>query len=197
VAQSIGVVLWILSQDIFRDPFVYEPRMNGYGRRPWMAYVTSANTSLSSHASLLDLAGPSILAPAARRRPATSGTLHDGEFFRLRLQMSSDGSGPPDALTILLAAFAVLYWDTVPVAALCAFLVRMNHAEQGFVILGLVSAYELLVHRSRKSVATAAATVAALLAGRVAVEVFFRAHDIPTVFGRLDFVFGAGLRRFT
>ena len=66
--------LWILSQDIFRNPFTYEPayewlRPSVLG--PWMAYVTSANPSLSSYVFLhflILLFGLSILAFMVRRR---------------------------------------------------------------------------------------------------------------------------------
>lgn len=193
--------LLIISKDIFKNPFLDQPTnqwllSSFFG--PILGYITSTNKSLFTY-SLMHLVifviFFTILIAVVKRRYGDFIARSVLIIFYLSpiSNVLFTWLGSPDILTILLSMMIVIFWDNLIVLFIGAFLLGINHPEQGLIILLLLTIFSFLTSRKKETIKFALIGLGSLLLGKLLVEWYFYSHNFAVEFSRVDYISNAGL----
>jgi len=194
--------LWLMSENIFANPFLDQPKnqwLLSSFLGPLLGYVTSANRSIYLYSLLhliIFIIFFTVMIAVAKQR-------HGDYIARsvLILFFLSPISnvlftwlGSPDIITFLLSMALILFEKNIPVLVISAFLLGMNHPEQGLVILILLAIFTCTSGERPKEVFKFALVgIGSLLLGKFLVGWYFEIFNFDVTYSRAEYISNGGL----
>jgi len=196
--------LLLISKDIFKNPFTNQPTnqwlMSSF-LGPVLGYLTSANQSLFlysfMHFVILVVFFTVLILVVKRKFGDFVARSVIIIFFLSPLSnVLFTWLGSPDILTILLSMMIVVFWDNLIVLFVGAFLLGINHPEQGLVILLLLTIFSFLVGRKKETIRFGLIGLVSLVLGKLLVDWYFYYHNFAVEFSRVDYISNSGLFQY-
>jgi hypothetical protein len=104
--------------------------------------------------------------------------------------------GTPDILTTTLSMMIVVFWNNSIALFVGAFLLGINHSEQGLAILLLLTIISLLTSSKKETTRFGLIGFGSLLLGKLTLGWYFHCYNIVVEYSRLDYISNAGLSRY-
>jgi len=101
--------------------------------------------------------------------------------------------GSPDILTTLFSMMIVVFWNNSIVLLVSAFLLGINHPEQGLITLVLLTIVSFVIRKKAETVKFALIGLGSLVLGKLLVQWYFDSHNFAIVFTRVSYISITGL----